>query len=102
MLFYTLIILPIDTCNVETLLKELEDISGSEWFNLGNQLGVKDSTLRDIETNHSGNVWRCKREMLCAWLRSGPTNPWTKLATTLECMGNKVLAHKILEKYTTP
>ena len=44
---------------------------------------------------------RCKIEMLDAWLKSGPTNPWTKLGTTLECMGNKVLAQKILEKYTT-
>ena len=89
------------TCTIETLLEELEDISGSEWFNLGIKLGVKDSTLRDIEANHR-DVQRCKREMLRAWLQSGPTNPWTKLATTLECMGRKVLAQKILENYTTP
>ena len=93
--FYT------DTCTVKTLLEELEDISDSEWFNLGIKLGVKDSTLRDIEANHSGNVWRCKREMLRAWLQSGPTNPWMQLATILECMGNKVLTQKIREKYTT-
>ena len=37
---------------IKTLLEELEDISGSEWFKLGHWLGVKDSTLRDIEANH--------------------------------------------------
>ena len=89
------------TCTIETLLEELTDICGSEWFNLGIKLGVKHSTLTDIEASHRGDVQRCKTEMLCAWLKSGPTNPWKKLATTLECMGNKVLAQKILEKYTT-
>ena len=87
---------------IKTLLEELEDISGSEWFKLGHWLGVKNSTLRDIEADHKGDVWRCKREMLCAWLQSSPTIPWVKLATTLKCMGNEVLAQKILEKYTTP
>ena len=90
------------TSTIERLLKELTDISGSKWFNLGIKLGVKDSTLRDIEANHREDVQRCKREMLHAWLQSGPTNPWTKLATALKYMGNEVLAQKILEKYTTP
>ena len=100
MLFLRPVFYP-DTCTIETLLEELTDISGSEWFNLGSRLGVKIFTLRNIEASHRGDVQRCKTEMLFAWLRSGPTHPWTKLATTLECMGNKVLAQKILEKYTT-
>ena len=87
---------------ITTLLEELEDISGSEWFNLGSRLGVKIFTLKDIEANHRRDVQRCKTEMLHAWLQSGPTNPWMDLATTLKCMGNEVLAQKILEKYTTP
>ena len=89
------------TCAIDSLLEELTDISGSEWFGLGIKLGVKHSTLKNFEANYKGDVQRCKTEMLNAWLQSGPTNPWTKLATTLECMGNKVLAQKILEKYTT-
>ena len=89
------------TCNIETLSRELTDISGSEWFNLGVQLGVKDATLRDIETNHKGDVQRCKTEMLRVWLQSGPTNPWKRLATILENMGRKVLAQSILEQYNT-
>ena len=76
-------------------------ISGSEWFSLGIKLGVKDSTLRDIEADHREDVQRRKTEMLRVWLQSGPTNPWKELATALERMGSKVLAQKILEKYTT-
>ena len=89
------------TCTIETLLEELTDISGSEWFSLGIKLGVKDSTLRDIEADHREDVQRRKTEMLRVWLQSGPTNPWKELATALERMGSKVLAQKILEKYTT-
>ena len=85
------------TCNVETLSRELTDVSGSEWFNLGIQLGVKDATLRDIEANHKGDVQRCKTEMLSVWLQSGPTNPRKKLAATLENMGKKMLAQRILQ-----
>ena len=85
------------SCNIETLSRELTDISGSEWFNLGVHLGVKDATLRDIETNHRGDVQRCKTEMLRVWLQSGPTNPWKKLAATLENMEKKVLVQRVLQ-----
>ena len=36
-------------------------------------------------------------EMLSVWLQCGPTNPWKKLATTLENMGKKVLAQRVLQ-----
>ena len=85
------------TCNIETLSRELTDVNGSEWFNLGTQLGVKDFTLRDIEANHRGDVQRCKREMLRIWLQSGPKNPWKTLAAALESIGRKVLAQRILQ-----
>ena len=88
-------------CNIETLARELTEISGQEWFNLGIQLGVMDATLRDIDANHKGDVHRCKTEMLRVWLQSGPSNPWKELATTLEDMGKKVLAQSLLEKYNT-
>ena len=87
---------------MKTLLKELKKISGSEWFSLGIQLNIKDSTLRDIAADHRGDVQRCKTEMLRAWLHSGPRNPWKKLATALKFMGNKVLARQILKKYNAP
>ena len=86
---------------MKTLLKELKKISGSEWFSLGIRLGVKHSTLRDIEADHR-DVQRRKTEMLHAWLQSGPRNPWKKLATALKFMGNKVLARQILKKYNAP
>ena len=85
------------TCNIEILARELTDISGQEWFTLGIQLDVKDATLKDIEANHRGDVQRCKMEMLSVWLQSGPLNPWKKLATTLENMGKKVLAQRVLQ-----
>lgn len=84
------------TCDIENLSRELADISGQEWFNLGIQLGIKDSILRNIETNHR-DVQRCKTEMLGVWLQNDPTNPWKKLATTLENMGKKVLAQRIVQ-----
>ena len=87
------------TCNTETLSRELTDISGQEWFDLGIQLGVTDASLRNIEANHKGDVQRCKTEMLRVWLQSDPTNSWKELATALERMGKKVLAQSLLEKY---
>ena len=89
------------TCNIETLSRELTDVSGPEWFDLGIQLGVKDATLKDIEVNHRGDVRRCKTEMLRVWLQSDPTNPWKTLAAALENMGKKVLAQSLLEEYNT-
>ena len=88
------------TCTIETLLEELSDISGSEWFNLGTHLGVDISTLKDIDANYR-DVQRCKTEMLHVWLQRVLTNPWTKLATALKHTKNEVLAQRILEKYNT-
>ena len=35
--------------------------------------------------------------MLSVWLQCGPTNPRKKLAATLDCMGKKVLAQRVLQ-----
>ena len=35
--------------------------------------------------------------MLGVWLQNDPRNPWKKLATTLENMGKKVLAQRIVQ-----
>ena len=40
-----------------------------QWEELGDQLGLSYSTLREIEQDNRGIARKCMREMLAAWLQ---------------------------------
>ena len=89
--------------DIKTLIEELEDVSGAEWFDLGIKLKVKPEKLKDIEANYRGDVRRCKTEMLQVWLEGDHTStPVKTLTAALETMGKRVLAQRIQQKYNVP
>ena len=80
-----------------------EALSGVNWFDLGIQLGLKHSRLRDIEIENPRNVSRCKIDMIAAWLKKkddvakkgGPT--CKQLAEALRVIGEIGLSEEIGE-----
>ena len=54
-----------------------------DWFTLGLHLKVNYAELKTIETNHRGNLKRCRQEMLMSWIRLGNAR-WDILVKVLQ------------------
>ena len=58
------------------------------WFSLGVQLGIETGDLKYIERDYTGDLERCKIEVIEFWLRNYyPEATWNKLAQAVEDMG---------------
>ena len=81
------------------------DVS-TKWFELGLQLGVKESELERIEHDHGQrDAQACLRKMLSVWLRMITPHPsWERLLTSLShpSVGDPALAEKIREEVGIP
>ena len=73
----------------------------TEWFNLGLNLGLPDTTLRLIDSNHPRDAESCLRTMMSKWLRVDIQASWEKLANALTAMGENVIAANIKSKSVT-
>lgn len=74
----------------------------SKWFQIGIQLGVRETRLHQIEADHRA-ADRCLSEVLIFWL-SGNTNTdvtWKSLIRALEAsiVNEKGLAKSLIQKY---
>ena len=69
----------------------------TEWYDLGLQLGLPDSTLKLIASNP--DVEGRLRMMLSKWLEYDTQASWHKLANALNTMGKNVVAANIRSKY---
>jgi hypothetical protein len=71
----------------------------SKWYELGLQLEVKESDLKNIEHDYgSRGIQACLREMLSEWLKQiDPCPSWEKLLSSIRhsTVGNPALAQKI-------
>lgn len=84
---------------MKVLLGELTELT--DWYNLGVQLGVSISSLKEIERQFAQyhGVLRCKTELFDRWLRNDANASWEKLAECLEMMGEGVRALAIRKRY---
>ena len=69
----------------------------TEWYDLGLQLGLPDSTLASIASHP--DVKGHKRTMLSEWLQYDPEASWEKLASALTTIGKKVIAANIRRQF---
>ena len=69
----------------------------TEWYDLGLQLGLPDSTLKLIGS--SPDIEGHLRMMLSKWLDYDTEASWDKLANALNIMGKNVVAANIRSKY---
>ena len=77
----------------QTILKQLKDVT--EWHQLGIQLNVALSELRNIEQNYPRDAERCKSEMVNIWLKQDNDASWWKLAQALYTVGCHVLSKEL-------
>jgi len=93
---------PIDVSTNLTLKEveyEMREVTVADWFPLGVQLGIRPAKLREIETDHPGDVWRRKFELLDWWHRNGQEVSWNALAHALEKTGGyDALAQRLKRK----
>jgi len=55
-----------------------------DWREIGVELGLTDSKLREIEVNYPRDVKECCNRMLSEWLKVDTTASWEKLSTAIE------------------
>ena len=79
------------------ILQSINTVVG-EWFRLGLELGVPESTLETIEYNNPKDVETCKRKMVQQWLKQ-PCPSWCSLVEALSELGLKRTANTISEKF---
>ena len=77
------------------VLKSIDAVVG-EWFRLGLELRLPESTLKTIEHDHPKDVGTCKRKMVEKWLEQ-PCPSWCSLAEALSEVGFKRAAKKVSE-----
>ena len=84
--------------NLPFLLEKLKCCKPS-WFHFGVGLGVKDTELRQFESEKKNSgVLQCLHDTLILWLNSGEANLST-LVKAVELSGHKRLAASIESKY---
>ena len=78
---------------------ELSEVTATDWYPLGVQLGLRPPTLREIQKNYPHDTEQCRREMLDLWLRSTPQASWKSLAQAVQALGRYTsLAQKLRRK----
>ena len=80
-------------------LKDLVLVQTTKWYNLGLQLGIKDTELDVIEENNPKDIDACKRKMFKAWLRITPSPSYQQLVEALQTVGEISEADHLYNKY---
>ena len=83
-----------DISDLFRVIKYLGKIS-HEWQHLGLYLGLRYTTLKQIEREQRGRASDCLREMLADWLMQSDSPSWSTLKTALKQMGENELADTI-------
>ena len=68
-----------------------------EWYDLGLQLGLPDSTLAAIASHP--DVSGHKRRMLSEWLKRDTEASWDKLASALSVIGENVVSANVRSRF---
>ena len=80
-------------------LKDLVLVQTTKWYNLGLQLGIKDTELDVIEENNPKDIDTCKRKMFKAWFRITPSPSYQHLVEALQKVGEISEADHLCKKY---
>ena len=84
---------------LKDLLKELK-VAASDWEDIGIELEIADSNLKQIRSNNSGDSKACLREMLRMWLsRVDPPPSWSAIVEALDNLEHQDIAQHIRTKY---
>ena len=88
---------------LQHILIAVQDVG--EWYDLGLQLGLPDSTLASIASHP--DVSGHKRRMLSEWLKRNTEANWNKLTSALSIIGENVVSANIRSRFmkaaaTTP
>ena len=89
----------VSTPPMKPQLKDLVLVQTTKWYNLGLQLGIKDTELDVIEENNPKDIDTCKRKMFKAWLRITPSPSYQQLVEALQTVGETSEADHLCKKY---
>ena len=82
------------------IIDELREVTAAKWYQLGIELGLKPTTLSEIQANYPHDTQRCKHEVLNWWLHNAqPTEiNWETLAQALEAIDESTTAQNLRRK----
>ena len=89
----------VSTPPMKPQLKDLVLVQTTKWYNLGLQLGIKDTELDVIEENNPKDIDTCKRKMFKAWLRITPSPSYQQLVEALQTVGEISEADHLCKKH---
>ena len=99
-MFPNLTTLPgVSTPPMQPQLKDLALLQTTKWYNLGLQLGIKDTELDVIEENNPKDIDACKRKMFKTWLKITPSPSYQQLVEALQTVGEITEADRLCKKY---
>ncbi len=84
-----------ESLNVRALSNVLSEVA--DWESLGINLGIEMYKLDEIKAKCSGDPVMCKYRMLDMWLRLNTEASWKDVFIALEKIGEKKVAHKIMQ-----
>ena len=88
------------TClTLREIENELSEVTATDWYPLGVQLGLRPPTLREILNNYPHDTQRFRQEVLHIWIRNAPEASWKSLAQAVQAIGRyESLAQKLRRK----
>jgi len=95
---------PDKSLDLDNLLVQLQNVSSSKWYQLGEGLGVSAASLNQITASFPSAPDQCKIEMLDFWLRNRTGEgqaTWRKVAQALTRIDEGKLANALMRVYTT-
>jgi len=78
---------------------ELSEVTATDWYPLGVQLGLRPPTLSEILNNYPLDTQRFRQEVLHIWICSAQDVSWKSLAQAVQALGRyESLAQKLKRK----
>lgn len=83
----------------QPIMRELNKVKVTNWYNLGLELYVEDAELETIRKNNQRDQDNCKREMFRNWLSICPQASYRQLAQALISVGDVREADRLCKNH---
>jgi len=83
----------------QPIMRELNKVKVTNWYNLGLELYVEDAELETIRQNNPRDQDNCKREMFRKWLSICPQASYRQLAHALVSVGDVSEADRLCKNH---
>lgn len=81
---------------IKDLIPTVADLALQDWQDIGYELNLEESTIKQIEMNYTRASDAC-REMLLVWLKRETTPTWATLLQALKCRKRQDVINAVIK-----